>query len=216
MLPMTKRIDASCQSPRPMAAIAAQDVAPISMKPRSSFFLMPRVVRDGAENRRRDGDERDRERRDGGESCGRLRRLEPRRGVGGIERGKDGGDDGGEVGGVGPVVPRPRALFGGDEADFARSSRADHGGRIPQVRATHASPRRRGCTVLVSGTLSARHRRRVRSRAVCRMRPTPLKVLKRKSVLPPPFSAPRKLRRLVDDSVTGRSLLNDAAEAYRT
>ena len=84
---------------------------------------MPREVGNRAEDRRDDGDERDRDRRDGAEPRGRLRRLEAGRRVGGEERGEHRRDDGGEVGGVGPVVPGPRALFGGDEPDLGEEAR---------------------------------------------------------------------------------------------
>src|SRR5688572_7157683 len=40
-----------------------------------------------------------------------------------------------------------------------------------------------------------------------RIATSPLNVFSRNSALPPPFNVPRKLRRLEEDSATGRSLL---------
>ena len=126
MLPMKN----SSEAEHPVAALdehhrRAPTTTPIIMKMASSFFLMPVKSAIAPRIGRHDRDDRDRDRGDGAEARRRLRRLEPGRRVGGVERREDGGDDGGEVGGVGPVVPRPRPLLGRDEADTGERAR-DH------------------------------------------------------------------------------------------
>ena len=86
-------------------------------------LLAPRrEVAVGAEHRRGHGHDRHRHRGDEAEARGRLGGRHPGGGVAGEEGGEHRRDDGGEVGGVAAVVPRPRPLFRGDEADAGEQS----------------------------------------------------------------------------------------------
>ena len=85
-------------------------------------FLQGAMIGERAEHRGHQRDDRERDRRPPGKARGGIDSREPRGGVAGEERRKDGGDDRGPEGRIGPVVHRPGAQFGRAESESCEQS----------------------------------------------------------------------------------------------
>ena len=117
MLPTTNSNAAHCQPPSVIVVSANVLAMPTRGAGDEQPLAAGGVVAVGAEDRRGDGDDGHADRGHQAEAGRRLVGRHPAGRVAGEEGGEDRGDDGGEVGGVAAVVPRPRTLLGGDQAN---------------------------------------------------------------------------------------------------